>query len=154
MKLAITTLYRPLACRFFQQEHCLQVKFSWANFYDWNFRKEILASCEKTELATAFNWFFVSIFHFFFLRSQVSNRDTFLSDVRNKKKQFTRRFSVIFEAVFKYRLLSFPADKAQRLQERCRELGLHNADVGWVSFSLFHLPQFFFLFPSIGVTYV
>lgn len=60
------------------------------------FEKKFHVTCNKMKLVAVFNLFFI----FSLLRLQVSNQDTFFS-VR-KKKQFTRRFSAIFEAVFKY----------------------------------------------------
>lgn len=148
MKLAITTLHRPPVCRFFQLEHCLQVKFSWANFYDWNFRKEILAPCRKIELATAFNWFFRLYPIFFFSRSQVSNRDTSPSDVRKQKK--TIYASILCDIWSRYLntvCYLFQPTKLNVYKNDAESWDYTTPTLGESTFfSLFHLPQFFFYF--------
>jgi len=116
-------------------------------------KKYINIPLSKIKLGFIFLSRFVFSWHLY-----VSSPRTLFSDFSSltyKEKQLARQFTVMFQTVlFKYRFLSFPADKAQRLQERRWELGLHNPDTGWVLlfFSFISLSFFFYFFLSVLCT--
>lgn len=97
-----------------------------------------------------FDIFTIFMFITFYFYDTFKSRHTAFWRARKEKKKTI--FPVIFQAAFKYRcLLSFPAHKAQRLQERLWKLGLHDTVVGWVVFLFRLFSSVLFLFPFIGV---